>query len=154
MAAVQQFVDDPFKENINPGAFEGAKLYLKATASILEDDKFEINITCAQKFVDMVSKDANNFGWGALVRAITSDNAGSTKNLLINHRDITLDMIQRQSYKTWGNYLADFNTPLPDDQDLQVLNPAANQDQREPFFWQVRSRMMAKRIIGYLKLSD
>ena len=67
MAAAQQFVDDPFKGNINPGTSEGAKLYLKATASISEDDKFEINITSAQKFVDMVTKDANNFGWGALV---------------------------------------------------------------------------------------
>ena len=39
------FVDDPFKGNINPGTAEGAKLYLKATASISEDDKFEVNTT-------------------------------------------------------------------------------------------------------------
>ena len=63
-------------------------------------------------------------------------------------------MIQRQAYKTWGNYLADFNISLPNDQNLQVSNPADNQDQQEPFFWQVRSRMIAKRIIGYLKLLD
>ena len=63
MAATQQFVDDPFKGNINPSTSEGAKLYLKATASISDDDKFDINITSAQKFVDMVTKDANNFGW-------------------------------------------------------------------------------------------
>ena len=74
------------------------KLYLKATASISVDDKFEINITLAQKFADMVTKDANNFGWGALVRAIPSDNAGGTKNLLIDHWDITIDMIQKQAY--------------------------------------------------------
>jgi len=148
MTAVQQFVDDPFKGNINPGTSEGAKLYLKATASISEDDKFEINITSAQKFVDMVTKDANNFGWGALLRAIPSDDAGGTKNLLIDHRDITLEMIQKQAYKTWGNYLADFDTPVPDDQTLQGLDPGANQAQREPLFRRVRSRMIAKRIIG------
>ena len=67
MAAGQQFVDDPFKGNINPGIADGAKLYLKATASIPEDDKYKINITSAKKFVYMVTKDANNFGWGALV---------------------------------------------------------------------------------------
>ena len=154
MAAVQQFVDDPFKGNINPGTSEGAKLYLKATASISEDDKFEININSAQKFVDMVTKDANDFGWGALVRAIPSDNARGTKNLLIDHRDITLEMIQKQAHTTWGNNLANFDTPVPDVQTLQVLNPGTNQDHREPFFRRVRSRMIAKRIIGYLKLSD
>ena len=102
----------------------------------------------------MVTKDANNFGWGVLMRAIPSDNAGGTKNLLLDHRDINLDMIQKQAYKTWGNYLANFDTPFPDDQKLQVLNPAADQDQRASFFRRVRSRMIAKRIIGYLKLSD
>ena len=38
MAAALQFLDDPFKGSINPGTVEGAKLYLKATASISEDD--------------------------------------------------------------------------------------------------------------------
>ena len=63
-------------------------------------------------------------------------------------------MIKKQAYKTWGNHLVDFDTPVPKDQDLQELNPAANPDQRDPFYRKVRSRMIAKRIIGYLKLSD
>ena len=50
--------------------------------------------------------------------------------------------------------MADFDTPVPDEQVLQVLNPAANADQRNPFYRRVRSRMIAKRIIVYLKLSD
>ena len=80
MAAALQFVDDPFKGN-KAGTAEGAKLYLKATAGISEDDKFEIKITLAQKFVDIVTKDANTFGWGSLVRAIPSDGAGETKKI-------------------------------------------------------------------------
>ena len=63
-------------------------------------------------------------------------------------------MIQRQVYKTWGNYLDDFNTPFPNDQNLQVLNQADDQDQQELFFRQVCCRMIVKRIIGYLKLLD
>jgi len=153
-AAAQQFVDDPFKGNINPGTAEGAKLYLKATTSIKDDDKFEINISSAQKFVDMVTKDATNFAWGALVRAIPSDAAGGIKNILIDHRDITWEMIKKQAYKTWGNHQADFATAVPDEQDLEVLDPAANAAHRIPFYRRVRSRMIAKRIIGYLKLSD
>ena len=152
--AAQQFVKDPFKGNINPGTSEGAKLDLKATASIPDDDKFVINISSAQKFVDMVTKDATNFGWGALVRAIPSDDAGGVKNILVDHRDITLDMIKKQAYKTWGNYQANYATPVPKEQDLEVLDPAANAEQRVPFYCRVSSRMIAKRIIGYLKMSD
>ena len=154
MAAAAQFVDDPFKGNINPGTSDGAKLYLKATASTKEDDKIEINITSAQKFVDMVTKDTNNFGWGSLVRAIPFDVAGATKNLLIEHRDIDFAMIKKQAYKTWGNHQADFDTIVPENQELEELDPAAIEAHRVPFYRRVRSRMIAKRIIGYLKLSD
>ena len=60
----------------------------------------------------------------------------------------------RKFCKTWGIYQADYATPVPDDQDLQVLDLAANAEQKAPFFRRVCSRMIAKRIIGYLKLSD
>ena len=43
------FVDDPFKRNINPRTSEGAKLYMKATASIEDDNKFNNNIKNAPK---------------------------------------------------------------------------------------------------------
>ena len=154
MAAAAQFVDDPFKGNINPGTSDGAKLYLKATANTAEDDKFEITITSAQKFVDMVTKDTNNFGWGSLVRAIPFDVAGATKNLLIEHRDIEFAMIKKQAYKTWGNHQADFDTVVPEIQELEELDPAAIEAHRVPFYRRIRSRMIAKCIIGYLKLAD
>ena len=64
------FVDDPFKGNINPGTSDGAKLYMKATSAINEDEKFDINIKNAQKFLDHVNRDTNNFGWGILVRTV------------------------------------------------------------------------------------
>lgn len=41
------FVDDPYQGNINPGTTDGAKLYLKATAAIPEEDKFDLNISSA-----------------------------------------------------------------------------------------------------------
>ena len=39
---IEEFIDDPFDGNINPGTKTGAQLYLKATASISEEDKFEL----------------------------------------------------------------------------------------------------------------
>ena len=41
------FVSDPFQGNINPGTSDGAKLYMKATTSIDDEDKFNVNISNA-----------------------------------------------------------------------------------------------------------
>ena len=56
------FVDDPYHGDINPGTTAAAKFYLKATAAISEDDKFDLNISSAQKFLNFMRRDANNFG--------------------------------------------------------------------------------------------
>jgi len=70
MAAANMWTDGPFRGNIQPGTTEGQKLYLKAIAEIDDDDKYEVNIENALKFLDEMSKDVNNFGWGHLVRHI------------------------------------------------------------------------------------
>ena len=65
MVQNQVFVDDPYQGDINPGTTDGSKLYLKATASITEEDKFDLNISTAQKFLDLMRREDNNFGWKA-----------------------------------------------------------------------------------------
>jgi len=147
------FVDDPFKGRINPGTSEGAKLYMKATAKIDEDDKFDVNIENAQKFLDKMTRDTNTFGWGVLVRTVQVD-AQTQKNILKDHKDISEADIKRQAYKTWGNHAADFLTPVPDTYDLEHIDPAQIPAHREIFFRRVRSRMIAKRIVAYLKTAD
>ena len=62
MANKQVVVDDPYQGDINPGTIDGAKLYLKATASIPEEDKFDRKISTAAKFLDHMRRDANSFG--------------------------------------------------------------------------------------------
>ena len=101
------FVDDPYKGNINSDISEGAKLYMKVTASIDNDDKFDINISNVQKILDYISRDTNTFGWGILVRTVY---VGQTefKNILVDHKDITAEDIERQAYQTWSNHLASF----------------------------------------------
>ena len=61
------FVDDLYQGDINPGTTDGAKLYIKATAAIPEDEKFDLTILMAQKFLDLMQRDSNNFGWGHLI---------------------------------------------------------------------------------------
>ena len=82
------FVGDPYHGNNNPGTTGGAKLYLKATASIPEEDKFDLNISSAQKFLDLMRQDSTKFGWGSLIRAIQANDANTTRNLLKDHKII------------------------------------------------------------------
>ena len=147
------WTDDPFRGNIQPGTTEGQKLYLKAIAKIDDDDKYEINIENAQKFLDDMSQDANNFGWGRLVRHVQVSDT-DFKDLFKDHKDITAEHIKKQAYKTWGNHVADFATAVPEGYDLQDIDPANNQAHQDIFFRRVRSRMIAKRIMNYLKSSD
>ena len=137
------WTEDPFRGNIRPGTTEGLKLYLKASAKIDEDDKYDVNIENAQKFLDDMSQDANNFGWGKLVRHVQVS-ATDHKDLFKDHKDITFEHIKKQAYKTWGNHEADFATMLPDTNDLQRIDPANSIDHQETFFQRVRSRMIAK----------
>ena len=104
-AAVPQdeFIDDPYHGKINPGTKTGAQLYLKATASIAEEDKFDLNIVSAQKFLDLMTHDADAFGWGELVRSVNVGN-NQTKDILIEHKMITLEQIKRQAHATWMNH--------------------------------------------------
>ena len=114
------FVDDPFKGNINPGTLDGAKLYMKAMAPIDDDDKFDVNINNAQKFLDHMTRDTNTFGWEILVHMVQVGN-NQYKNILVDHKDVTEIDIKRQAYKTWGNHLATFQDPVPDGYKLQQI---------------------------------
>ena len=150
---VEEFIDDPFHGNINPGTKTGSQLYLKATAAVPEEDKFVLNMSSAQKFLDLMTQDADAFGWGTLIRAIPVGN-NQNKDLLIEHKMITEKQIKRQAHITWMNHVLAVDDPLPDDQTVSVLDPANNLDHRAPFYRRVKSRMIAKRILGHLKAAD
>ena len=63
-------------------------------------------------------------------------------------------MILSQAYRTWGSKTATVADPVPKDHVICDLDPANDQDDKKTFFRRVKSRMIAKRIKGYLKLSD
>ena len=107
----------------------------------------------AQKFLDQMTRDTNMFGWGILVRMVQVGN-NQYKNILVDHKDVTEIDMKRQAYKTWGNHLATFQDPVPDGYNLQQIMPGQIPGHVEIFYRRVRSRMIAKRIIGYLKTAD
>ena len=151
--AVPNFVDDPFRRDINPGSAEGTKLFLQATEQTPEDEKFDISISSAQKFMDRILKDADSFGWASLVRTVQKTN-GQSVNLLKNHKAITWQDIKRQAYVTWKDHMANINTPLPQENELTIISPRTNEEHVPVFYRRVKSRMIAKRVLGYLKMYD
>ena len=150
---IEEFIDDPFHGNINPGTKTGSHLYLKATAAIPEEEKFVINMSSAQKFLDLMTQDADAFGWGALVRSIPVGN-NQTKDLLIEHKSITEEQIKRQAHITWVNHALADDNPVPGEQLVSGLDPANDQNHRNAFYRRVKSRMIAKRILGHMKPAD
>lgn len=101
--------------------------------------------------------DASNFGWGPAIGAIQVDAAGATKNILTQAREITLELVQKASCRTWmaGYPAIPFADPMPADFDITTIYPAANAAQRPQFFRRTRSTMIAKRIEASLdKASD
>ena len=60
------FVTDPYKADMNPATDSGQKLFLKATAELDEKKKFDMIMDNSQKFIDLVTTDAQSFGWGEL----------------------------------------------------------------------------------------
>jgi len=130
------------------------QLIIKATTEIPEDDKFDLNISTAQKFLDLMKRNTNNFVWGRLIRAIPKANENMTKNLLKDHKILTEVHINNQAYKTWGNSAAVFATPVPGGYDLEDIDPVNEPAHRPALYRRVCSRMIAKRIIGHLKTVD
>ena len=62
--------------------------------------------------------------------------------------------MKRQGYKMWGNHAAQYHDQVPDDYVLEAIDPSNNVHHTLAFYIRVRSRMIAKRIIGYLKAAD
>ena len=73
------------------------------------------------------------------------------KSLLEDHKEITVDDMRRQAYKTWGKHNATYaNIKL-----LEIIDPSnINLPHLDTFYNRVKSRMIAKHIQGYLKKDD
>ena len=103
------FVMDPYQGKINPASSDGAKLFLKATQELAE--KLEVKAEKSQLFIDQVTTDAQNFGWGGLVYGVPYliDGTGQEVkgNLLELYSQMDLKVILTQANKTWGNKNAD-----------------------------------------------
>ena len=115
-----KYVDDPFHGNINPSTKTGSQLYLKATACIPEEDKFDLNISSAQKFLDLMSQDADAFGWGGVVCVVPAG-TNETRDLLVEHKMLTEEHLKWQAHITWQNFALAQANEVPDNNDIALL---------------------------------
>jgi len=105
-------------------------------------------------FLYLMRKNTNNFGWGSLIKAIKKVDENTTKNLLKDNKVLTEEHIKKQAYKTRGNHISVFETPVLNTYALENLDPVADPTHLPALFRRVRSRMIAKRIIGHLITED
>jgi hypothetical protein len=149
------YVTNPYLGDINPGETNGSKLYLKATEELSKENKIDIKVENAHKFIDQVRSDANKFGWGPLVFNVqTASNPDRFVNLLENHEDVQLEHMIRQANITWGTVGNNFATNIPANKTVVDLTPAPGNNHMPLFQKRVKSGMIAERIKGYLKLAD
>jgi len=134
---------------VNPGTPDGLKLYNKATAA--PDLKISIEQSKATDIKCAFESDANDFGWGPAVGAVQVDNARTTRNILSQAREITLEHVQKLARYTW-DALAGlvWSTALLVTFTVGVIDPAAHAAQRPQFLRRTRSVMIAKRIAASL----
>ena len=134
---------DPFENDINPATSDGQKLWLRATES--RDTKLSVTQKNVTEFMAAIETDSNNFAWGELVNLVPVSPT-ERKSIVKEYNSITLQQVQSQAFRIWGDKSATFNSPLPDAKVVEILDPARNLNDRAIFYLRVRSKMIAKRL--------
>lgn len=132
--AATWFVLNLYLGDVNPDTADGLKLYKKVVAA--QDSKIATHQSHAREIKTTFEFDTNSFGWGPATGAIQIDNAGTTKNILTQACEITLEMMQRAARRTWLALAPVFvwADPLPAVFSVGVIDPATNSVQRPQFF--------------------
>ena len=147
--AVEEFVLDPFKANLNPGKAEDKRLYLSASKELEEDKRIQLKNETAKDFRVMIEADASKFGWGRLINFITNI-AGETLSIIKDIRSVKLEDVKNAALKTWNDATANRATVFPTIENMLVqdLTPTTDNAHKQAFYARVRSQMIAKRLLG------
>ena len=143
------WITNAYLGDINPGTSEGAKLFNKATST--PDSLLTINQKNARDIYATFELDASDFGWGPLVGrvSVTGGVNPQRKSILTEANEITLEHVQKQARRTWGTPVA-FRNALPEDFEVEEIDPAGDEADRPTFYRRTRSLMIAKRILSSL----
>uniref|UniRef100_A0A7S2RPI7 Uncharacterized protein n=1 Tax=Eucampia antarctica TaxID=49252 RepID=A0A7S2RPI7_9STRA len=133
--AVEEFVLDPFKANLNPGKAEDKRLYLSATKELEEDKRIQLKNETAKYFRVMIEADASKFGWGRLINFITNI-AGETLSIIKDIRSVKLEDVKNAALKTWNDAKANRATVFPTIENMLVqdLTPTTDNAHKQAFF--------------------
>ena len=107
----------------------------------------DIKQSNAKEFLNLMTENANNFTWGIIIHCVTNTDR-KTKSILQDIKKVTLNGLKRQASKIWHNYLAIHQIPVPTALTTTTTDPAVNSNNRQIFYNQTRSAMIAKRILG------
>ena len=131
------------------------KFILKQLRSLAKENKFEIRVETAHKFINQFQSNANKFGWVPLVFQVqTLSNPDKFVNVFENHEYVQLLHMICHANITWGTVGNDFNSAIPNNKAIVDLTPAPGNTHIDLFYKRAKRVMIVEWIKRYLKLSD
>eukprot|EP00978_Attheya_sp_CCMP212_P002652 scaffold5441_cov62-Attheya_sp.AAC.1 len=99
-----RWVSNPNQGDINPGTSEGAKRFKAATTPLAEEKRLSIKVENAVKVISHFKHEAQLNSWQDAVTI----NVGTLavpiiKDIFDHHRDITLDQLKDNAWKSFGD---------------------------------------------------
>jgi len=147
-----RFILDPYSSDINPGSESGRKLFLKATEERTDAKRVDVTQGNAKEFLELMTDDAKNFSWGALVHMVL-DTDGERRSILRDIRKLSLEGVKIQAMRIWNDSAATYSSTLPTNFTTTAIDPENNVAHQPIFYERSRSTMIAKRILGSITAS-
>ena len=150
----EQFVTNPYCGNINPTTTTGSRLYKTATEPLDDAAKVDPNIKTAKKFLEMMKRDSQCFGWGLLVNKVPyhKDGQDHEGSILKDFKELDTNIVRNfRLHRYVDEGTADAHVAAGtflDDNDADERDPANDADNRELFYAQVCANMIGERILG------
>ncbi len=158
-SAAEEFIIDPFAGDINPGTTRESKLFLEATAPVVDLSKrLTATVENQHEIVSYIKRFAARFHFGSQVLRIkcTRNGAATDRSLLSSSQEITVNECILQASRIWGGVQDGSNT-IPTDSngaysmklvDISIYSTSSDAE-KKVFFSRVRSQIISKFIRGH-----
>jgi hypothetical protein len=145
-----RWVSNPNQGDINPGTTEGAKRFKAATTPLAEDKRLSIKVENAVKVISHLKHEAQLNAWQDSVTInVGTSTAPIFKNVFDHHRDITLDQLKDNAWRSFGDdpTVARIKT---DPLNARVLDPNTTPAHEAIFYSRVMLELIGQVLLGHI----
>jgi hypothetical protein len=148
--AKTRWVSNPNQGDINPGTSEGAKRFKAATTPLAEDKRLSVRVENSVKAISHLKHHAQLNSWqdSVIINVGTLANP-ILKNVFDHHRDITLDQLKDNAWKSFGD-----DPTIDRDKTAslhaKILDPNAFPAHETIFYSRVMLELIGQVILGHI----